>query len=235
MENKRTLIDQNNNLFNDICSDLNQFKPLLNNLKTIYESLEIGEFTNLVFKQIILSGTQEISNKFRDNIADNVEKLGVTNTLIKNNIISGSETLLEQFITYVDELKKFKPDVYAGRVHRLHLKSISHNSKGFVLTAEDKEQILETQCRIYLESEAEHKLHEKLTTLIEAYNSVKENWDELGFLYNPNYSSFLQGLDVIKDNFLSFNNGKYEIKPTSIRWAVNQKAEMARMRQEINA
>ena len=218
MKKERILISQDNSLLNDICSDLKPFKPLLENLKTIYESLEIGSFTSEIYKEIVYSGTGGISERFNTSIESEIKKMGVSKSIIKDNIASGAETLLNQFTTYVNELKRFRPDTYS-REKKLNLKYISFNDKAFVITPEDKENILEFECRIYIETDAEHKLYEAINIFLEAFNDFDKNIVELGIITNP----IANRLGSVAEIFLIPENGKYKVKPESIRWAVNRK------------
>ena len=219
MKKERILIAQDNSLLNEICSDLKHFKPLLENLKTIYESLEIGPFSDQVYKEIIYSGTEGISERFRSSIESDIESTGVLKSIIKENIRSGSETLLNQFVVYVNELKKVKPDTFS-REKRLNLKYISFNDKGFVITSEDKENILEYLCRIYIETDDEHELHEALIKFMNAFHDFDKNITDLGIINN----NIANRLGSIAEIFLIPKDGKYEIKPESIRWAINRKS-----------
>lgn len=228
MENKRILIKQDNTLLNEICSDLQHFKPLLDNLKTIFESLEIGPFNSKIYKEIVYSGTQGISERFKSGIESDIKSMGISKTIIKDNIKAGSEILLSQFITYVNELKKFSPNTFS-REKRLNLKQISFNDKGFVITSEDKENILEAECRIYIEMEAEHVLYEALNKFLDSYHDFNKNIDDLGLVDNPNTNK----LGSIAEIFLISKNGKYEIKPESIRFAINRKAFMEKGRERM--
>lgn len=218
MKKERILISQDNSLLNEICSDLRHFKPLLENLKTIYESLEIGPFTPQIYGEIVYSGTGEISKRFRASIEADIKKMGVSKSIIKENITSGSETLLNQFVVYVNELKKFRPETFS-RQKNLNLKCISFDEKGFVITSEDKEDILESQCRIYIETDAEHELYEALLKFLEAFNDFDKKTVELGTIPNGNANR----LGSIAQIFLIPENGKYKVKPESIRWAINRK------------
>lgn len=218
MKKQRILIAQDNSLLNEICSDLPHFKPLLENLKTIYESLEIGDFTPQIYREIVYSGTGEISKRFRASIESDIGKMGITKSIIKDNVKEGSEALLNQFITFVSELKKFSPNTYS-REKRLNLKYISFNDKGFVITSEGKENILEFECRIYIETDAEHKIYEALTKFMDAFNEFDKNIIELGLVPNQNANR----LGAVAEIFLVPENGKYKVKPESIRWAINRK------------
>jgi hypothetical protein len=217
MNKERILIAQDNSLLNDICSDLRQFKPLLEGLKTIYESLEIGDFSPQIYGEIVYSGTSEISKRFRASIESDIKKMGVSKSIIKENITSGAETLLNQFEVYVNELKKFRPETFS-RQQKLNLKCISYNEKGFVITSDDKEDILES-CRIYIETDVEHELYEALLKFIDAFDEFDKKIVEMGIVTNP----MANKLGAVAELFLIPENGKYKVKPESISWAINRK------------
>ncbi|MDD2819715.1 MAG: hypothetical protein PHW29_00480 [Flavobacterium sp.] len=221
MKKDRILISQDNSLLNEICSDLRHFKPLLENLKTIYESLEIGDFTPQIYGEIVYSGTGGISERFKASVESDIKKMGVSKSIIKENITSGAETLLNQFVVYVNELKRFRPDTFS-RQKNLNLKCISFNEKGFVITTDDKEDILEAQCRIYIETDAEHELYEALLKFIESFDEFDKNITDLGIINN----NIANRLGSIAEIFLIPKDGKYKVKPESIRWAINRKAFM---------
>ena len=224
MNKERILLTQDNSLFNEICRDLEQFKPLLNDLKLGFELLEIGSFTNTILKEIVFSGTKGIENKFNEKIDFDFEKLGIKNTLIKENILKGSETILNKFLLCVDETKKFTPATFS-REKRLELKFISFGNGGFTMTNEDKENLLESKCRIYIETNDEHALYEALTKFLNAFNEFDKNLVELGLVPNHNANRF----GAVAEIFLIPENGKYKVKPESIRWAINRKAFNERM------
>lgn len=219
MKKERILIAQDNKLLNDICSDLKDFKPKLEELKTRYELLEIGPFTAKVYGEIVYSGTAGIAKTFRASIESDIEKMGVSKTIIKDNIVAGSEALLDQFLTYVKELKSFKPVTYS-RQKQLTLKYISFNEKGFVISVDNKHDILESECRIYLETEEEHLVYEDLTNFIKAFEVVEKYIINTGISVNQ-MSSILSYIEM---HFLNRNGEKFEIKPNMIKWIVGRKS-----------
>jgi hypothetical protein len=223
MKKERILLAQDNVLLSEICSDLAHFKPLLENLKTIYESLEIGPFTSEIYKEIFHSGTAEISERFRASIESDIEKMGISKSFIKNNITEKAETLWNTFSDYISELKKFKPETFT-RQKRLNLKQISFNDNGFFIASEDEENILE-ECRIYLENEKEMELFDNLKHFIEAYNKVNENLEELQFRFTYEQG---KGVTAIANVFLNSTENGYSVNPHNIKFAANYKENKLR-------
>lgn len=214
---KRVLLHENNNLLGEISSDLNQYLPLLKEVKKSYENLELGDFTNEIFKEIILTGTNGIDTRFTENLKKQIEKLEVTSSILKENILNGSRTLFQDFANKVSLLKRFKPDTFS-RINYLKLNFISYQSNGFYLSEENKEQILENECRVYLDNEKEAELHGNLKQFIEAYNKVSENLNNLQFAFS--YSQG-KGIKAIENVFLELKENSFVIVPESIKFATN--------------
>ena len=216
---KRVLIYESRNLLGDIITDLSQFKPLLENVKTTYEKLELGNFTNETLKEITESNINAIDRKYFEKCESDFSKLNISNTIIKENLMRGSNELFNMFLIASNNLRKFRPTTYSRKkVLRPH--QISFENDMFFVSNENKEQILESDCRIYLETEKEFELYNNLKNFIEAYNTVSENLNELQF--NFHYSQG-KGLTAIQNVFLKSNNeNSFEVAPASISFAINQ-------------
>ena len=179
----RILIQENKNLLFEISSDLKQYLPHLDQVKKSYENLQLGNFSNEILKEIIKSGTAQIEKSFVESLNDQIEKAGISNTILKSNILKDSEQLYFSFLENTRELKRFKPETYSRR-NFLKLNVISYLDGSFTLTDENKEQILENECRTYLENEKDFELYENLKKFIEAFNTVNENLKELEYRFN---------------------------------------------------
>lgn len=215
---ERILISQDNELLKSICSDLNQFTPLLINLKKAYESLEIGEFSQTIYNEIIIIGTGKIAQRFVSSIELDIEKTGVIKSITKENIKKGADTILNEFLECVKGMKKFRPETYT-REKWLTLNNISFSQKGFHISHDNKENILESQCRIYLNSEQDHNLYEDLTKFIESFEVIEKHMNEMGV--RPSRTT--DKISFIKTNFLKFVGDKFEVNPAVIPWANNRK------------
>ncbi|SNB15564.1 hypothetical protein KU06112801_470009 [Flavobacterium psychrophilum] len=131
--------------------------------------------------------------------------------------MNGSKPLLQDFIDKVSLLKRFRPETYS-RNNYLKLNFISFENGTFYLSNENKEQILENECRIYLENEQQKELHENLLNLIDAYSKLSETLNELQFRFHYNHG---KGLTAIENVFLKFIDNKFSIVPSSIEYATN--------------
>lgn len=216
----RILIQENKNLLFEISSDLKQYLPHLDKVKKSYENLQLGNFSNEILKEIIKSGTAKIEKLFNESLNDQIEKAGISNTIVKSNLLKGSEQLYFSFLENTRELKRFKPETYSRR-NFLKLNVISYLNGSFTLTDENKEQILENECRTYLENEKDFELYENLKKFIEAFNTVNENLKELEYRFSYEKG---KGVTAIENTFLMTNeNDEYSINPGSIKFATNYK------------
>lgn len=216
---KKVLIYENSDLLGEIITDLSQFKPLLENVKATFEKLELGNFTNETLKEITEININGIEKIFFQKQEDDCTKMGVANHLIKQNVLKGANELFNEFLIASNNLRKFRPITYS-RLKALRPHQISFENNIFYVSSEDKEQILENDCRIYIQTEKEFELYNNINALIEAYNKVNSNLNELQFTYNFSQG---KGLTAIQNVFLQFKNeNSFEVAPGSISFAINQ-------------
>lgn len=218
---KKQLIHQDTNLLLEICTDLSQYLPILNEVKKSYENLELDEFSNEIFKEIISNGTNRINIKFLENFENQLKRLQITSVVLKENLLNGSDLLFKEFESNVSTLKRFRPETFS-RLKYLKLNFISYSNNKFYLSEENKEQILENECRIYLENEIETELYNNIESFLESFEKLNESLNSLGFSYTYNQGN---GLIGIRNVFLKANEGenKYSIVPESIRHATSYK------------
>ena len=207
---KRILIKEDLYLFKQIATDLKQFMPVLKEIKASFEALEIGEFTNEDFKKIVLLGPKNYMEIYIKNLNNQLDKLGITIPVIRQNAIAGSEKLTERFKKAIDDAKRFQPEIYSANRPKLTLKFISYEKGLFVISKEDKEMILETFCRIYLDDDQEIEI-------LETANELQKNFNKYLDILNSS------GINVF-DKFLSLNHifiineeGKVEIKMEGVK------------------
>lgn len=185
---KRILINENRNLFNKISSDLKEFQPLLNELKVCYEALEISSFTNDVFKKLVLVGTNEFKEKYIEKLNSELDKAQITSSLIRKNAIESYKEVIIKLDKALQETKSFRPVIYANESRpRLTLNFITFEN-GFLISKYDKEDILETYCRIYLDNEDEIKNLNSIKKLQESFNEYIQIVQEANV---PNFNPFL--------------------------------------------
>ena len=207
---KRILIKEDQERFKEIAKDLKQFMPVLNEIKASFEALEIGEFTNETFKQIILLGHTKHIDIYVKNLNNQLDKAGITIQIIRQNAIKDHEVVIERFKKAVNDAKRFYPEIYSANRPKLVLKFISYQDGVFVISKEDKEMILESFCRTYLETEEEIKFYEIVENLKESFNKYLDVYNTLGV---PNSNSFLTITNIFKVD----ENRKFVIIPGNVK------------------
>ncbi len=214
---KRVLLEQNENNFKEVLTDLQQYGPVLNLVKQTYENLDIGSFDNAVLKQITQNGIIGIEKTYFEKCESDFKNMNTSNQTIKQNVLNGIDEVFNDFRGATNQFKKFKPETYS-RTQYLKPSQISFENGIFYISDEDKESIYENGCRIYLENEKEVELYDNLNKLIEAYNNVSKNLSELQFNFNFNQG---KGLTAIENVFLQVKENSISIVPGSIKFASN--------------
>ena len=212
---EKVLLEQNDNLLAEILSDLQQYKPVLNLVKQTYEKLDIGNFDNTILKQITKYGVAGIEKTYFEKCESDFKSLNTSNQTIKQNALRGIEDVFNDFRTAVIQFRKLRPETYS-RNQYLRPSQISFSNGTFYCTDSDKESILESSCRIYLENEKEVELYDNLNKLIEAYNNVSKNLNELQFRFNFNQG---KGLTAVENVFLHVDQNSISIVPVAIKFA----------------
>ncbi|UPT69404.1 MAG: hypothetical protein M0D53_09340 [Flavobacterium sp. JAD_PAG50586_2] len=217
---KRILIKENNNLQLDITRDLDQFTPVLSALKTSYEAFEIGPFTHEVFKYAILAGPDKHVQNYLASLNDQLDKLQITNSIIRENSLKNHELVIENFKKALSDVIKFRPETYATSRPKLTTKFISVNGNGlFFISKEDNENILETYCRIYIENEEEKRIFDCIENLKNSFNQFLEFHGETGL---QNANSFLTIAGVLKET----NDRRLEFSAEGFKSMVTYKSRL---------
>ena len=212
---KKVLLEQNENNFKEVLTDLRQYRPVLNLVKQTYENLDIGSFDNAVLKQITKNGIIGIEKTYFEKCESDFKNMNTSNQTIKQNVLNGIDEVFNDFRGATNQFKKFKPDTFS-RTQYLKPSQISFENGIFYISDEDKESIYENFCRIYLENEKEVELYDNLNKLIEAYNNVSKNLNDLQFRFNYNQG---QGLTAIENVFLHVEDNSISVVPGSIKFA----------------
>ena len=221
---KRVLLHENRDLLIEISSDLKQYLPALNQVQRTYENLQLGDFSHTILKEIVSLGTTAIEKRFKESLNSQVEKIGVSNQVLKENLLKGSESIFFEFSENVRELKRFKPETFSRQKY-LKLNVIAFQNGTFYISDEYKEQILENECRTYLENEKETELFDNLKTFVEAYNKVNKNLEELQFRFRYEQG---RGIKAIENVFLNSTENGYNVDPHAVKFATNYKENSLR-------
>lgn len=223
----RILIHEDKGLFETIKKDLHSFYPLLVNIQKAYEGLEMGSFNSEVMEVLKTKGANPIEVDFYENIASQLDSSGITSKTIRQNLINGNTPLLIEFKTAFQDAKKFnihQPTVLSQRP-TLTFELISFNDKDntFQINEKAQNEILETYCRNYIESESEKTVYDSLQNFVKAQNEVFNSLQNVGYTFQR------KGFEIQEVMEVFLNTGsEISIKPDSIKYAVNQKSIMER-------
>lgn len=199
---KKILIHEDKTLFEGFNKQLKEYMPMLKDLKKRYQLLEMGPFSNKVFKDLLKGGMVQFVKTYEAFIEKELDKSETTkNRVLRNRIKDGIDRELIPLSNSLDKLKRFEPrySKYDGARSRLDLRHISYNDRLMVfwISNEDSERLKEEHCRTYIESEQEKKVYDSLEKVRKAYLEFKSNaepfrghWQydagELGYLLPMN-------------------------------------------------
>ncbi len=171
-EFKRELYFEDTVKFQKITVQLVQFNLELEKLKTSYEDIKIGDFTNSIFKELISDGINGTELKFSKYLENELSKIKSLPDFMKDDMIERYLDKLDPLKSALAMVKSFRPAVpYTPGVPQLSVEYISYAnfSPVFFISDGDEERILEKYCRIYLETKEEKRAYEALSNLCESY------------------------------------------------------------------
>ncbi len=210
----RILIKEDRNLLNEIVNDLRGYKPTLTALYNGYNGLQLGSFNNEIFKKITKQGLSHLYTKYQANLEAECDKTGVINPILRKTVMSASEPEFEKFRKVYSDLMDYSPTPSRFNPRpMLELENISFNGENFEVSAVDQEIILERNCRIYLQTEAEKSFHSNLSNLQDAFNNYLKDFEKYELAGKVNgFIGF--------ETFFKIDGFKAKIKPESINHAV---------------
>ncbi|RXG31798.1 hypothetical protein [Leeuwenhoekiella marinoflava] len=216
MEAKK-LIHQDNKGVENIHKDLKKIKPLLVNMLTGYKSLEMGDFSDKVFQEIKKGGLRNMEQKYLRNIESQIKKVGITSSLIKANLIKGSNDIFQKFKDDVQNVISFR-DYHRGfndNTPFLKLEMIDYVGGSFMITEETEAKFIEEHCKVYLETEQQHKIYEAANKFLDGFKELISELEAVGYRGAMNVNS-------IAEYFFHAKDGQYNLKPHSIKSAIEQ-------------
>lgn len=233
---KRILIHEDNDLAKKIQSDLKTFKPLLDDLKRAYESLEMGSFKSEILEQLKEQGLKPLEVEYSELIASQLDKSGITLKQIRENMTRGSQKIFQNFARAFEAVKSFEPKQY-GLNQRpiLDYGQISYSDEfgKFHISPEEVEVIKEFHCRIYLENEKEKELYDALNNLRDIQTNIRSILEKAGYSFGR--KGYEQ--NEINDVFFTGYPERF-VKPTSIAFALKQKdnrEKVKKLKQRMSA
>lgn len=203
------LIYEDKTLLNNFINRGQLLFPLVKNLKTAYEELEMpGVFNNDVYKKLI-SEPWEIEKAYNLYLEEEISASGLRNTILRAAILVNTKDALNRLKSVLGELVE-KSKGYLLSDSDFPLKAIVIDDGEPVLTKESQELILESQCRVYLNTDEEKAVYDKLQNLKSSYNELIESFDTVGF------RPYFQGLESLSVYLSESSDKSIDVKPDAV-------------------
>ena len=224
MENKRILIHEDRELLTNKMDDLRKYASAFNEVKKAYEGLELGDLNNEIYKDLVTgpAGIANIRESFFSELDQTLKGAGLNKEGLRKVHIDQANVEFGKLERAIQELKSIHPDPNAHRrFEALKVENTSYIDGVFQVSAMDQEDILEDDCRVYLESESEIKLHAHLKNVRDSINDLGTFLQALasGYELKPNdaiYFDHFTGTSIVQNFFIEESNN--DINPYSIKW-----------------
>lgn len=173
---EKILIKQDNKAFDVIMSDLEKWKPVLEEVKSAFEGLQIGEFDNTRFLELVNENTDHSENLFKESLEVQLDALKINSKVLRENMIRGNDKVIARLLKAVKEMKMFVPlrSVSYRLIAMLRLGSISYGKRGFNISKGERESIMEQSCRSYIETAEEKEIYDALIEACNGYGKFKK-------------------------------------------------------------
>jgi hypothetical protein len=224
MNNKRILIAEDCELLNNKIGDLSKFTPAFNEFKEAYEALDLGELTNDTYKELITGkdGVSKVMDSFFNELDSTLKAAGLNKESLRKVHKDQATAEFNKLLQALKKLKDVNPDPHAHRrFEALKIENTSYIGGTFQVSAMDKEDILESDCRIYLENEQEIKLHTHLKAVRDSIKDLSSFLQDLASGYDLKpmdaiHFRNITGKSLIQNFFTE--DPAHEIAPHSIKW-----------------
>ena len=209
MSTKKLLVHEDKGAIEKSIYCLEQFIPELSTLKTEYENLKIGSFTNEIFNLFKEDKGQSVVNMYYDSVNKELDKVGIENTITRTSLLKAHENTIELF---KEKIKQFFDSLYTP-FGVVELNLLEYQNNKFVIAKDSINSITERN-RYYLETKQEIELFEALTELFKATEKTKTAIVNLIGYELPEH---IKTNDLIKDYFIKEYNKKLTLEPIGIR------------------
>ena len=209
MSTKKLLIHEDKAAIEKSIYCLEQFIPELSILKTEFENLKIGSFTNEIFNLFKEDKGQSIVKMYYDSVNKELDKVGIENTITRTSLIKAHESTIELF---KEKVKQFFNSLYTP-FGVVELNLLEYQNNKFVIAKDSINSITERN-RYYLETKQEIELFEALTELFKATEKTKKVIVNLIGYELPEH---IKTNDLIKDYFIKEYSNKLTFEPIGIR------------------
>ena len=202
--------------------DLKRLEPLLKEMYRNYENLELGHFEKDVFDRIKTKGAQILKSEYFGSIDKQLKKMGITSSVIKQNLRNGSADVFDKFASSVSAVKSFNDyhRSFNDNTPYLKLDMIDFKAGWFRITEETENNFIEEHCKVYLETEQEQKIYDAANKFMDGFKDLMSELDQVKFQGNGLRGN--KSLSDIVSYFFSSNGNDYVLKPHSIKAAIQQ-------------
>ena len=133
---KKILIHEDKTLLEHFNRQLKQYMPMLKDLKKHYQLLEMGPFSNKVFKDLLKGGMVQFVKTYEAFIEKELDKSETTkNRVLRNRIKDGIDRELIPLSNSLDKLKRFEPrySKYDGARYVLQCSSLIRSESSLLI------------------------------------------------------------------------------------------------------
>lgn len=210
MSTKKLLVHEDKTAIQKTIYCLEQFIPEMSTLKTDFETLNLGSFTNEIFNKLKdnTSG-QIIIQMYYESINKELDRVGIENAITRASILSAHESTITEF---KEKINRFfnSLDTSFGMVE---LKLLEYRNGKFIIPTESLKTITERNS-YYLETKEEIELFDSLNEFLKSAQRTQSAINKLIGYELPHHSSIME---LIKKYFIVESNKTLTLKPTGIR------------------
>lgn len=175
-------------------------------IATGYQGLKLGDLNIEILQKIASGDLGEIEKQFFDNIESNIECLGVTNELIKQNMRQGTEVPWEQFkesvrvnMANINRVTQSMPGV------PLDINNYTLDNGVLKFTIEDKEKLKQRYCTTYLDSPAKQEFAKLCEDILKQLDELKVILARNGIKSTFGYNQVFEILESAVEQKVHFN------------------------------
>lgn len=213
---KRILVSRNESEIEKSVNCLNEHLIKMDVVKKEFESLNIGSFTNEVYKKLLTDKGENAVKQYYDNVNEELDKIGVKNEVTRNALLKEHESLTNVF---KENVKTFLNN-YSTANGIVDFNNYEFQNNKFVIPAEAVETIKENNS-YYISDKKDIALYIAIKELLTAMQNVKgavndlTGYDvskhvktiEVSKLFITEYGS----LEMVPDGIRTFKH-RYQIK-----------------------
>ena len=203
------LIQEDPQLFNSLVERAELLFPHVLRLRNAFDELETPEaFNDEIYRQV-LSEPGQVEKKYKYHLEQELNNAGVRNTVLRANLLQGTENRLENLKTSRKELVERAKGLLTEIDFPLDTIMIIDGQPAFEF--ESQVHIMERYCRTYLKTEQEKNLYEKLLKFQDSYNELILTFDTFKF------RDHFQGLESLNVYVEECGNKTIEVKAEAVQ------------------